>query len=51
MAPLVPAEAEAVGVPPAMFITANLAELVLVAPSKRSSVILVGMTAPDLLCQ
>lgn len=34
--PVRPAEREAVGVPPAMLVTANLAELVAVEPSKRS---------------
>jgi hypothetical protein len=46
------AEIEAVGVPvPIMLRTANLAEAVLVAPSKRSSVIFVGARAPLALCQ
>ena len=45
------AEMVAVGFPPAMFINPNFAEDVLVAPSKRSSVIFVGEIALLLLCQ
>lgn len=46
------AEILAVGVPePIMLRTANLAEVVAVAPSKRSSVILNGDKAPEFLCQ
>ena len=41
----------AVGVPPAILISPNLAEVVLVAPSKISSVILNGDKAPEFLCQ
>ncbi len=45
------AEMDAVGVPPAMFKTANLAEEEAVLPSRRSSVILKGERAPADLCQ
>ncbi len=45
------AEIEAVGVPPATFSKANLAELEDVPPSSRSSVTLNGASAPKLSCQ
>jgi len=44
-------EIEAVGVPPATLVKANLALLVAVEPSKRSSVMLVGANAPPVLCR
>lgn len=49
--PVVPAESEAVGVPPAMLVTANRALEVAVAPRSRSSVILTGVIAPAFSCQ
>lgn len=47
---VVPAEIEAVGVPPATFMKANRAEAVEVLPSKISSVKFVGVKAPAFLC-
>jgi len=45
VAPIVPAETDAVGVPPATLVNANFALLVAVEPSSRSSVMLVGDSA------
>src|SRR6185369_9649466 len=47
----VPAEIEAVGTPLATLLKANFAEAVAVDPSKRSSVIKAGASAPSVLCQ
>ena len=49
--PFNPEETDAVGVPPATLRNPNLAEVVLVAPIKMSSVIFVGAIAPSFLCQ
>ena len=46
-----PAERDAVGIPEPILYTASLALAVLVLPSKRSSVIFAGASAPLFLCQ
>src|SRR5260221_4551312 len=49
--PAVCAEIEATGVPfPVAFVNANRAELVDVPPKRRSSVILIGLSAPRFSC-
>jgi len=47
VAPAAPAEAEAVGVPELIFKAANLAEVEAVAPMRRSTVALLGKSAPE----
>src|SRR5579862_1510863 len=45
VAPVIPADKEAVGVPPATLVKANFALVVAVDPRRRSSVMLVGESA------
>ena len=45
-APVLPAETEATGVPPATFRTANLAEVLEIPPIRRSRVLFVGDRVP-----
>src|SRR5258708_1310358 len=49
--PFVPADIDAVGVPPATLINANFADVVAAAPNSRSLVVFNGASAPFANCQ